>query len=202
MKKAISAAVVLGFLLFFSTHAFAISFSVDNSSKIELTNVSTGDWWLGGSTVSAQLSTPFSNPYTLGDGESFSFEFASVTIKGSGLGAQGSATVVATLAFSDGDQPYVGVGAGNYTTLLWGVIDYGGLHWSTQPGIITLGNGNYFDIFFEDICGFSIFQDTYAIMANVTAHAAPVTEPATALILGIGLVGLAGVSRKNLLKKR
>jgi PEP-CTERM motif-containing protein len=203
LKKALLLSYTFGFLFFVSVNVFALSFSVDASnSDIFLSNVIEGDWDYGGSDILANLSTPYDNPYTLNDGESLSFEFATITLTGYGWIAIGSADVTATLAFYDGDSSYTSDGTANYITMLGGLIDAGGLHWTTQPGIITIDNGAFFDIQFEDIEGLSINQDTYSIMATVTGHAAPVPEPATMLLLGTGLIGIASVSRKKIFKEK
>ena len=131
MKRILFLILTAGFILCASSNAFALLFSVDASnSQILLSNVNEGDSFIGGSDISASLSTPYSNPYELADGESFAFEFASITLTGYGLFASGSADVQASLSFIGGDSPYNANGDVSYITMFNGFLDAGGLHWT------------------------------------------------------------------------
>lgn len=48
----------------------------------------------------------------------------------------------------------------------------------------------------------SDYTNTKVFLDNVNVAAAPVPEPATILLFGSGLIGIAGVSRKKILKKK
>lgn len=113
------------------------------------------------------------------------------------MGATGSADIRGTLAFDGGLDPYVGEGGGKYVTILGGIVDAGYLRGETEPVIITLGNGDYFEVSFLDIdLGVDIgCNNTYPVYAQVKGHSVP--EPGTIFLLGIGLVGLAGYSRRK-----
>ncbi|MGV7224398.1 MAG: PEP-CTERM sorting domain-containing protein [Nitrospinales bacterium] len=199
MKKLMILASVFLLACFISGSASAVNFSVDaGNSSLVLSNVNEGDWFLGGSNISAALST-YSNPYTVPDGSAYSFEFGTITLAGFGLGALGSADIQGTLALITGDAPYVNSGDGWWLTVIGGVIDAGGLWWGDNPGIITLANGNWFDVRFEDIgFGVSICESTYDVMATVTGHSVP--EPENMMLLGAGLIGLAVIGRKKFFK--
>ena len=203
MKKVL----FLSFLIscFIAGPAFALTFSVDEAtSDITLSGES---YWvlfgIGYTAVDADLATPYSNPYVLGDGETMQFEFATLAIEGRNIAGAGSADVSATVAFDTGLDPYYSEGHGAYATIFGGVVDAGYLNWTSDPGIITLGNGDYFEVALLDIdFGIDIgCNNTYSIFAEVTGHAAPVPEPGTIVLMGLGLVGLAGMGRKKLFKK-
>ncbi len=130
MKKLMILASAFLLVCFIAGNASAVSFNVDaGNSSLVLSNVNEGDWWLGGSNISAGLSTPYSNPYMVGDGESLSFEFGTINLTGFGLGTYGSADITGTLALETGDMPYVNEGNGWWVTILGGTIDAGGLWW-------------------------------------------------------------------------
>lgn len=163
------------------------SVSLDNITKCLCTS------------ISVELATGLDDEiFTLNNGESYKFDFFDITVSGFGCG---TADVSATLAF---DSPYgyevTGSGTGGWFTV-FGIFSGGLLTWNDMPQTITLSNGNWFDVDFENVCELG-FGNSTTVAATVTAHTSPVPEPSTILLIGCGLIGLMTYNRQRCLRKK
>jgi hypothetical protein len=187
-------AIVLVLVIVGMAGAIPIDFDLSGAnSSVELSNVSTWGWT---SVTAGIVDTLETETFTLNDGESATFDFFEVTVEGLGFG---TADVTATLALDEPLSSGSGDGSGGWFTF-FGKFNAGFLNWDTQPETVILDNGDYFDIIFHDILDWGP-NNSKIVQATITAHGAPVPEPATMLLLGTGLVGLAGIGRKKFFKK-
>jgi hypothetical protein len=187
-------AIVLVLVIVGIAGAIPIDFDLSGKdSSVVLSNVSTWGW----TSVTAEIVATLENEiFTLNHGESYTFDFFEVTVEGFGFGI---ADVTATLALDKPPSSGSGDGFGGWFTL-FGWFSAGFLTWDTQPETVILDNGDYFDIIFHNILDWGP-NPSKIVEATITAHGAPVPEPATMLLLGTGLVGLAGIGRKKFFKK-
>ena len=164
-----------------------------------------------GSSVYVSDNAPFANinaslddinsTFDLAQGESATFDFFNLTAVGIGGGKY---TVKATLAFTDpSDTSITGNGSGKFATF-FGIISGGTLNWSDMPQTIIYGNDGILNVDFEDgcaiTCGCGGGAQVKATITNVK-DSTTVPEPATFILFGSTLVGLAGFGRKSILKK-
>ena len=127
----------------------------------------------------------------LDTGDSFTFDFFDIVV-GAWFGSA-QVEVNATLALASPDVSAAANGFGGFASFLF-VINGGYLDW-LQPDAISLGDGTFLGVSFEDVFEFGI-GNTTTVSATVSRYdAASVPEPETAALLIVGLLALWFASR-------
>jgi len=176
-----------------SIHATPVTFDVDgpSDSYVTLSNIRT----LGWTSIAATLADLDNVPdFTLNDNESRVLDFFTLSVTGTGLG---SFSLAANLNFDTPDLNAYGSGSGGWGTFL-GIFSGGIFQWFDDEQEFTV-DGNVIRISMED--GFTIgcgaSKTVHATVTNLGGASSPVPEPATLILIGSGLIGLAGFRRKT-----
>jgi hypothetical protein len=181
------------------SNATMINVALDDGSFVDVEN----DWSLGGS-LSAELSGDLDTlNFELADSESIPFDFFTFNVedyRNDGWGG-GLFSVNAGLSFMSPSLNAVNSGGG-----VWGsAFGYsaGAFFWDNPVQTFLLDDGNGFSVALSQ--GFTLVagssETITATVTNLGGAPAPVLEPSTILLMGVGLVGVVGVGRKRFAKK-
>jgi len=183
-------------------------------SYVKLYDVKRGRWidfqLLGANTsLDAELRIPDTMVFTLDDNESktidfFDFKTDKPPAANGVTGGIGWFRLEAQLAFSKPDLTINLKGSGGWGTLTWTYQHNGAnisrtltgeeFHWNPYSFKTTLSDGNTIEIDLDD--GFGIQCDStvrvYATIKNLGGGTSPVPVPSALILLGAGLLGMAG----------
>jgi len=180
--------------------ALAACFAVSaNADPITVNPTSDGSW------VEASADCSFCSIDTiLSDGldaatatleldESWKFDFFDIVVGGVTLGAD--ATIQATLAFLEPEAMSAASGTGSFFTF-FGIVSGGSLYWD-QPAVISLDDGSYLHVRFEDLYEIGFGNRTTVSATVLHSDSIRVAEPGTLALFGLGLFGLGLAWRRR-----
>jgi len=144
--------------------------------------------------------------YSLQEGKSYTFYFATIGTTEYWINNDdvNPGTLTASIDFDNPDLVQAVGGTSIGFSAWWYFVQGWNLRWN-DPVVVDFGNGGQFSLELSDV-GYRSWwwqgpDGSADVYATVTLNSAPVPEPATILLVGIGLFGLAGFGRKQFSKE-
>ena len=203
MKKLFLISVLCVGMLLFSGVASATSFTFDMGDDSSVDTSGTNDVLQMYANINPNLDNIL---FTLDEGEAYSFYFATIGTTESWINDDdvlpGSLT-----ANVDFDNPELVQSIGGTSvgfTAYWHFRQGWNLTWN-DPVVVNFGSGGQFTIELDDVGYESWFwqgpDGTADVYATITLNSAPVPEPTTLLLSGLGLLGMGAYIRRKRSKK-
>ena len=176
-----------------AAQAASVDFEVGGGTSADVSGQLCGGLTLGCS-ISASAAGAVGETFSLDVGETYSFDFIDFYVSGNGAFG-GIFTVDAILAFATPGGSISASGGGIFGRVS-GIITGGALIWNDAVQTIALGNGTIFTIALDQGIAFGRGRSA-TVQAHVTLDAAPIPLPATALLLLVGVGGMAVVRMRR-----
>ena len=197
MKKFLYGLAVVAGLGAAQANASAVLFDLDPVvTKFVLT---TTDGW-GGEPSLVMNPNLGSTPAYLNAGDTWKIDLFSIVFP---LVGSGNGTISGTLGFKAPSlaQDINDSATGSFLSLF--VVNFGDLTWTTQPSQFSLIDGTKYSVVFENLSG-AVLGRSVDVHAFLTLNAEPrsVPEPGTIALLGLGMLGVMYVSRRQLLARK
>jgi hypothetical protein len=193
MKKLLSSfAGVVALALSFQASAVPVTFDIASDSTAHLSSFS----GLGAPTVTVNSGLGAQSA-TLSAGQTAEFDFFSIAFPTIGFG---TGTIAASLGFDEplGASAANGSASGSFASFF---VTAGELTWTKQPGLFSLANGTVYSVLFENLSGVT-WGRSVDVRAYLTLNTEPVPEPGTLVLLGLGMLAVMYVSRRQLAARK
>lgn len=203
MKKLLVSLIIAISILSMATLASATPYTFDMGPNSYVDTSGTNDVLQMWAQINPNLDDII---FGLDEGDTYSFYFATIGTNEGWIHNDdlNPGTITAYVDFDNPDliQSIGGTSVG--FSAYWHFVQGWNLVWN-DPVVVNFGNGGQFTIELSDV-GYESWwwqgpDGSANVYATVTLNAAPVPEPSTILLMGVGFLGMVGLGKKRLLKK-